>query len=233
VTGERLLIGGQAEPAWTKRLAFIGPGVILAFAATISTVAVIGNLISGQFAAAGGMVLGAAIFGALFAGFLYNYLPRRAWLDGSVLTIEGTRDLRQFLSLNARPEGNVLPIDGTEDLRRCDLSSASVIRLHTAVPPMTMGGAALVLYARQQADSLPTRLLLRGPDLLPLPPEHLRMLAAAIESRPEPHDKKTSKVIRRLYALADEAESAKPAAVDWSFRTDPRGQRPFGSDRHS
>jgi hypothetical protein len=223
VTGGRLLLGGQAEPTRMQRLVAIGPGGMLAFGAGLPTLYLIEDLISGQFTAANGTLLGAAIFGALFARFVYDFHPRRAWLEGTVLTVEGPRDLRQYLSLKAWLKDDAGIIDGgAVDLRRCDLASASVIKLRRTLPPMARGyGSVPVLYARQEPDSLPARLLLRRPDLLPFPADHLRMLAHAIDSRPAPHDKKTRKVIQRLQAMAEPAE---PIDMGWSFRTDPRGR---------
>jgi hypothetical protein len=142
-------------------------------------------------------LLGAAIFDGLLARFLYDFLPRRGWLDGTVLTVRGPRRERQ-----------------------CDLASAVVVKFGRTMPTMARGIAAPpVLVARQEPGSPPVRLLLRGPDLRPFPPGDLRLLAAAISQRPAPAAKQIQTVVRLLHEMAEDAQSPQGIVVDWSHRT--------------
>ena len=128
-----------------------------------------------------------------------SYLPQRAWLEGSVLTVESG-----------------------QDVRRCDLASAARIAIRS-VPPFT-SWSFLVLYAYQEPGSPPVRLVLEGPRWALLTAAQLRALAAVISSRPGALGGKTRRVVRRLGELAAYVDlRTKP--IDWSFRTDPRGQR--------
>ncbi|HEY5985802.1 MAG TPA: hypothetical protein VIV12_05370, partial [Streptosporangiaceae bacterium] len=62
------------------------PGVMLAIFTAIATVNTLAALISGRFATATMGLLLAAIFGGLLTRFLYDFLPRRAWL-GAVCSL--------------------------------------------------------------------------------------------------------------------------------------------------
>lgn len=143
-----------------------------------------------------------ALFGGLFARFRYNFAPRRAWLDGSVLTVVGGRGPR-----------------------RCDLRTASVVQLHRIVPPMSGYGLLPVLVARQERDTPPVRLLLWEPGPPgTFPARQLRLLADVIAQRPSPLGGEAAKAVQRLRALADRQEAPPGIVVDWSHRTNPPGR---------
>ena len=131
--------------------------------------------------------------------FLRPFLPQRAWLQGSVLTVEDRQGTGQ-----------------------CDLVSASKIALRS-VPPIG-SWSFLVLYAWPEPGSTPARLVLDGPSWLLLTGEHLRMLARVIGSRPGASSSKIKRIVRQLNDLAayDDLHSQ---PIDWSFRTNPRGRR--------
>jgi hypothetical protein len=137
------------------------------------------------------------IFGSL-PGFMYRFLPQRAWLEGSVLIVEHK-----------------------QKARRCDLLSASLIRLRTY--GFIGGWTFLVLEACQELANEPVRLVLEGPDWILLTAAHLRMLAQIISSRSVTPDKRAQRVVQRLHRLADYQEFRPSRPVDWSFRTDPQG----------
>src|SRR6266516_5870622 len=96
---------------------------------------------AGYFARAGVAGLLAIASGALFARFLYDFVPQRSWLRGSILVVK--RDGRQ---------------------RECDLATAETIKLGWTMPPLTGGysGAVPTLRVRQQKGSRLVRLVLRG-----------------------------------------------------------------------
>ena len=190
-------LGGPGEPDRRDRLLVVGPGTILAVGALLATTPLANSLLGGQFDHVPPALLGAAIFDGLLARFLYDFLPRRGWLAGTVLTVRGPRRERQ-----------------------CDLASAAVVKFGHTMPTMAMGiPAPPVLVARQNPGSPPVRLLLRGPDLRPFPPGDLRLLAAAISQHPEPASKQIQKVVRLLREMAEDAESPHGIVVDWSHRT--------------
>jgi hypothetical protein len=131
-----------------------------------------------------------------------SFLPQQAWLEGSILTVESG-----------------------QDIRRCDLASASRIAIRS-VPRFT-SWSFLALYAYQAPGSPPVRLVLEGPRWVLLTAAQLRALAAVISSRSGELGGKTRRVVRRLGELAAYVDlRTKP--IDWSFRTDPRGQRQPG-----
>jgi hypothetical protein len=129
----------------------------------------------------------------------HGQLPQWAWLECSALIVEYK-----------------------QEVRRCDLLSASWIRLRHALT-IGRGWSFLVLEAYQKPDDEPVRLVLEGPDWVRLTAEHLRMLAQIISSRSAKLDRKTQKIVRRLHRLADYQELRPSGPVDWSFRTDPQG----------
>jgi hypothetical protein len=159
------------------------------------------RVVTGERVPIGGRPEPGRVFGRV-PHVLYPFLPQRAWLEGSVLTVEGRQ--------------------GT---RRCDLASASKIAFRY-VPPIG-SWSFLVLYAWQEPDSPPARLVLDGPGWLLLTADHLRMLAQVIGSRPGEPSNKIKRIVRRLGDLADYDDlHSKP--IDWSFRTDPQGRRRSG-----
>jgi hypothetical protein len=142
---------------------------------------------------------------------LYPLLPQQAWLQGSVLIVQRTREASQ----------SDLDI---EEHRQCDLATAALIKIRTIKPMLSgFGWGFEVLYARETADSAPTRLVIAGPDWFLLTGDEYRRLAQILSSRPET-DKKIGKVIRHLrdYGAAEDFRSQPP---DWSFRTDSGGSR--------
>lgn len=183
--------------AWS--LAF--SAAFLALVAVGSLVAALSNLSSGRVGAAVGAGLVAIAFSALLARVLYDFVPQRAWLDGSVLAVERWDKPRQ-----------------------CDLASAEIIKLSRTMPPPDRGYPHIVpvLLARQHEDHRLVRLVLRGDDLRTVPGEQLLRLADAIESGPSLAPQ-APKVCRRLRMLADKQQPL--PALDWSFRTDPDGTR--------
>lgn len=194
-------LGGQGEPDRRDRFLVTGPGAILALGAVLASTPLVNNLLAGQFGDVPKALLGAAIFGGLLARFLYDFLPRRGWLAGTVLTVRG-------------------PQWGRQGVRQCDLASAAVVKFGHTMPTMARGiPAPPVLVARQQPGSPPVRLLLRGPDLRPFPAADLRLLAAAIGQRPAPVATQIQKVVQGLYEMADDTEAPKGIVVDWSHRT--------------
>jgi hypothetical protein len=166
-----------------------------------SFVAALSNLSSSRFVSAIGAGSASALFAALLARFLYDFLPQRAWLERSVLTVERGSQRRQ-----------------------CDLASAKIIELNSTMPNLTRGysGAVPVLRARQHEGDALVRVVLRGDDLRIVPADQLLLLAEAIESGPAPAAH-APKVCRRLRKLADKQRPL--PALDWSFRTDPHGTR--------
>jgi hypothetical protein len=211
MAAEGLPLGGQEDPLPRERFMVAGPGIILGMGAFLATTGLITTLASGNVAATPGLILGAAIFDGIFARFLYDFLPRRGRLDGTVLTVEA-----------AFPAS----------VRRCDLASAAVIRLRRTMP-LAGHGSVPVLYLRQHAGDPPVRLALRGPGLDPFPAGHLRLLADAISQRPA-EDEAAGKIALRLRAQADDQEAPTGIVPDWSFRTSPQhylgvGERPAGT----
>ena len=171
----------------------------------MATTPLVNNLLAGQFGDVPKALLGAAIFDGLLARFLYDFLPRRGWLAGTVLTVRGPQCGRQGLR---------------QGVRQCDLASAAVVKFGHTMPTMARGiPAPPVLVARQQPGSPPVRLLLRGPDLRPFPAADLRLLAAAIGQHPAPVARQIQQVVEGLCEMADDAESPKGIVVDWSHRT--------------
>ena len=142
---------------------------------------------------------------------LYSLLPQQAWLQGSVLIVQRIREASQ----------NDL---GLDEASQCDLATAALIKIRYIKPLLSgFGWGFEVLYARETADSAPTRLVLAGPGWFLLTGDEYRRLAQILSSRPEA-DRKIDKVIRRLrdYGVAEDFRSQPP---DWSFRTDPGGTR--------
>ena len=158
--------------AWS----IILPGAVFATFAAGTLGGALARLAAGNFAEAGAtaFLLGAPST-AVFARFLYDFVPQRAWLKGSILTVE--RRGRQ---------------------RQCDLATAEVIGLSWTMPPFTRGysDAVPVLRARNKGSRL-VRLVLRGDDLHIVPKGQLALLAEAIESGPAPALRAT-KVCRQL-----------------------------------
>jgi hypothetical protein len=109
---------------------------------------------------------------------LFVFLPQRAWLDRSVLTVE-----------NARSTG------------RCDLAIASKIRLRW-IPPLPGSWPFLVLYAWPAPDGPPVQLAVRGQGWVLVTPGELRMLAGIIGARPGEPDSKLARIPARLRELA-------------------------------
>lgn len=190
---------GLCEPlSGFQALSVLFPGTCLALFAVGSFVAALSDLGGGHLARAGVPGLITVVFSALLGRFLYDFVPQRAWLEGSVLTVE--RGGRQ---------------------RQCNLASVEIIKLGSTMPPLTRGysDAVPVLRARQKKDSELVRVVLRGGDLRLIPASQLLLLADAIESGPAPAPQ-APKVCRRLRKLAGQQQP--PPAWDWSFRTDPR-----------
>lgn len=198
---ESLAIGLSRPLSGMQALSVIFPGTVLAGFAM--------GAFGGVLSSLGGRNLTEAIvaglltvaFSALLARFLYDFLPQRAWLRGSVLAVE--RRGRQ---------------------RQCDLATAEVVKLGRTVWPMTRGysDAVPVLCARQRKGSALVRLTLRGDDLRIAPAAQLVLLAEAIESRPE-STARAANACARLRRLAD--KQAPLPVLDWSFRTGPHRTR--------
>jgi hypothetical protein len=181
---------------------------LIGYSAAFFTLVVIGSLVgalsnlnSGRVGATVAAGLAAIAFSALAARLLYDFLPQRAWLDGSVLIVE--RGGRQ---------------------RECDLATAKMIKLSSTMPPLDRGypHAVPVLLARQDHGHGQVRLVLRGDDLRIVSADQLLLLAEAIQSGPSPAPH-APKVCRRLRKLADKQQPL--PTLDWSFRTDPHGTR--------
>jgi hypothetical protein len=200
VAEERGTIGLSGSLSGLQRMSIVFPGACLALFAIASFGAALANL-GGHLARAGVAGLVGLAFSALLARFLYDFIPQRAWLEGSVLAVErGGRE------------------------RRCDLASAEIIKLSLTMPPLTRGysDAVPVLRARQEPRRRHVRVVLRGDDLRIVPASQLVLLAEAIESGPAPAPR-APKVCRRL---RDRARRQQPLPeLDWSFRTDPHDTR--------
>jgi hypothetical protein len=154
---------GVCEPlSGGPALSILARATILAFFAIGSFGAALAAP-GGHPGRAGAAGLAGIAFGALFARFLYDYVPQRAWLDGSVLTTERAGQQR-----------------------RCNLATAEMIKLGSTMPRMVPGyhDAVPMLRAQQDKGSKPVRLVLRGNDLHIIPAAELLLLAQAIESRP-------------------------------------------------
>ena len=204
VPEEPVTIGISGPLVGMQAMSIVFPGAVLAAFVLGAAGIAISNLSAGRFAGAGAAGLLAIAFAALFARFLYDFIPQRSSLNGSVLVVErGSRK------------------------RWCDLATAEILKLGRTMPPLTGGAtdAVPVLRARQHDGGPLVRLVLRGDDLRILPAGQLLLLAETIESG-SARSKGAEKVCRRLRSLADKQ---KPLPVhDWSFRTDPRGTRKEG-----
>jgi hypothetical protein len=146
----------------------------------------------------GGQPEPARTFGRVRFPFLYPHLPQRAFLDGSVLTVEDKR----------------------AHTRQCDLVTATEITLKTAYT-IGWGWSFRILYSRQAPGTPPARLVLEGPDWFLVSAQHLRLLAQIISSRPGDPGQKIRKVVPRLRDMA-RYQDYQNRPVDWSFRTDPK-----------
>jgi hypothetical protein len=137
------------------------------------------------------------LFGGSFTA-ICPLLPQQAWLEGSLLIVERGGKVSQ-----------------------CDLVAAARIKVRS-VPPL-INLSCEVLSAYPEPTSIPTRLVLAGPDWYTLTAQQGRQLAQIIGSRT--HDKKAAdKVVRYLRDLAAR-EAFRTQPIDWSFRTDPEGLR--------
>jgi hypothetical protein len=200
VAEEHVTIGLSGPLSGMQEMSIIFPGACLALFAITSFGAALANL-GGHLARAGVAGLVSLAFGALLARFLYDFIPQRARLEGSVLAVErGGRE------------------------RKCDLASAEIIELSTTMPPLTRGysDAVPVLRARQETRGKLVRVVLRGDDLRIVSASQLVLLAEAIESGPAPAPR-ASKICRRLREQAGRQQPL--PALDWRFRTDPQGIR--------
>jgi hypothetical protein len=172
-------ISGPLSGMLTMSIVFPGAGLALFVLGTLG--GAVASLGAGTYAAAGGDCLLAIPFGAIFARFLYDFIPQRSSLRGTVLVVER---------------------NGRE--RRCDLATAEILRLGRTMPPLTRGVTAdvPVLRARQHKGGKLVRLVLRGDDLRIMPADQLLLLADAIESG-SARTGRAEKVCRRLRSLAD------------------------------
>ncbi len=200
---ELLLLGGQGQPAPRDLLAVWAQGAGLAVFALFSVLlaaAAPGELAGGNGGLAAVFCLAAAALCWTAFRVRHHVLPQRAWLTGSILTV-----------------GEPGPP------RHCDLASAAAIKLTRR--SAGFGGYDLppVLYACQGAGSPPVRVVLRGPDLRPLPAAQLRLLAQAIEAHRGPLGPERAGAAQQLRNLAARQEAGDPPAVaaDWSHRTGP------------
>ncbi len=200
VAGERVTIGLSQPLTGVQQMSIVFPGVVLAFFAIASFAVAVANL-PGDLPRASIAGLVTIAFSALVARFGYDFVPQRAWLEGSVLAVE--RGGRQ---------------------RHCDLASAETIKLSSTMPPLTRGYsiAVPVLLARQDIASKLVRVVLRGDDLRIIPASQLVLLSEAIESGPAPAPR-APKVSGRLRKLASKQQPL--SDLDWSFRTDPQRTR--------
>jgi hypothetical protein len=131
---------------------------------------------------------------------LYPFQPRQAWLNGTVLIVE----------FNHRSA-------------ECDLVTAARIR-GRPLPVFNRGWMFDVLYAYQDDNSTPARLVLAGPGWYLLTGKQFRRLAEIIGARPDASDRTVRGIVRRLNRMAD-AQDVRSQPLDWSFRSDPRGVR--------
>ena len=127
--------------------------------------------------------------------------PVNAWL------------IRRLLPGSATLQGTVLRTENA----RCDLATAAVVRVRSAI--LTRGGSESFTYleARQDRTQPPVRLLLVAFNWFPVTPEHLRVLAGLTEARPRG-------VAVYLRAVAARAER-RDQPIDWSFRAGPMASR--------
>jgi hypothetical protein len=132
----------------------------------------------------------------------YPFQPQRAWLQGSMLTVE-------FNGESAT----------------CDLVTAARIRIRgRPVPVFNRGWVFDVLYAYQDDRSTPARLVLAGPDWYLLTGQQFRRLAEIIGRRHDAGDRPARGIIRTLNRMASD-QDARSQPLDWSFRTGPQGLR--------
>jgi hypothetical protein len=202
---ESKTIGLSRPLSGMQAMSIVFPGACLALFAITSFGVALASL-GGHPARAGAAGLFSLASSALLARFLYDFIPQRAWLEGTVLTeVRGGR------------------------ARQCDLASAEIIKLSTTMPPLTRGysDAVPVLRARQEARGKLVRVVLRGDDLCIVPASQLVLLAEAIESGPAPAPQ-ASKVCRRLRKQAGKQQPL--PALDWRFRSDPHGTRSATDD---
>lgn len=143
-------------------------------------------------------------------GFMHTHLhpllPQQAWLQGSLLIVERLQEVSQ-----------------------CDLATAARIKIRSVKPVLSgMGWVFEVLYAYQEIDSVPTRLVLTGPDWYLLSGDEYRQLARILSSRADT-GRKINRVIRCLHDCGA-YEDFRSQPPDWSSRTDPRGTRERGTN---
>lgn len=137
------------------------------------------------------------LFGGSFAA-ICPLLPQQAWLQGSRLIVERGQEVRQ-----------------------CDLATAARIKVRTIPPFINLSFEILSAYP--EPKSTPTRLVLAGPDWSTLTGQQARQLAQIIDSRR--HDRRAAdKIVWYLRGVAAR-EDFRTQPIDWSFRTDPKGQQ--------
>jgi len=133
---------------------------------------------------------------------LYPFQPQRAWLQGTVLIVEFNHQSAE-----------------------CDLVTAARIRIRgRPLPVFNRGWVFDVLYAYQDDNSTPARLVLAGPGWYLLTGKQFRRLAEIIDARHDAGDRPVRGIVRRLTRMADE-QDVRSQPLDWSFRSDPRGVR--------
>lgn len=140
---------------------------------------------------------------------LCPFQPQKAWLQGTVLTVEFNHKAAE-----------------------CDLLTAARIRMRgRPVPVFNRGWVFDVLYAYQNDKSRPARLVLAGPGWYLLTAKQFRRLAEIIGARRDAGERPVRGIVRRLNSMANEQDD-RSQPLDWSFRSDPRGlrQRRSGSN---
>jgi hypothetical protein len=197
---ERIRIGSHASPRPQDESRPLRSGVIFGVMALATSVGGLAQLVAGHFTAVLSLLALATLLGWLARQCVRDGDVQRAWLDGTVLTVDGLH------------------------VQRCDLARAVRVRLGwTAFAARRT--PYRVLIVRQESGLPAVRFVLRGTDLSEIPSDQLRMLADAIGDRSAYHDR-SARVPRRLRELADEQDAiARASAVDWTFRTDPKGER--------
>jgi hypothetical protein len=144
----------------------------------------------------------AALLGWLAVRSARDGEVQRAWLDRTLLTVQG------------------------KSVRNCGLSRAATIRLGWTMP---WPGRPLyrVLIARQTWRSWPVRFILRDSEFCDIAPAQLRLLADAIGDRSAFHGR-SSRAPRSLRRLADRHDANLARIADeWTFRTSQRGSRQY------
>lgn len=149
---------------------------------------------------------------------LYRRVPREMFVPPSV---------GRLLPQTATIEGTVLRVGA----RRCDLATASAVRVRTAHSLMTWTAHgtydSTLLDAWQDQAGPPVSLVVTVPGWNLFRAEHLRLLAGILADRtwqPGRMEKRARQAVALLSRLAESIDRCNQP-IDWSFRAGPMADR--------